>query len=388
MKVALFSNFLNHHQLPLCKALSAREDVEFKFVACERISDDRLEMGYVDMNKQYPFVVRAYETPDEAIRIAESYDAVIFGASPLEYLKLRMDKGLLSFRFAERSFKKGTWRRFIPTTRRKMAEGYTNYKGKNLFVLCASAYTSYDLSLCGFPEEKCFKWGYFPAVEERAVDSLINMKRENKVPQLLYAGRLLRLKRVIDMVKAVHSLVNKGINIHFTIIGDGETKKEISDYIAKHSLGEHITMLPFMSPEAVREYMDKSDIYIFGSDFNEGWGAVVNEAMNSACALVVSHAVGSAAYLVNNGENGFIYECGNVKDLVSKLKTLLVDAALREQLGINAYNTMNDAWSAKIASDRLIELCKGLLRNGDIPEFSSGPCSPAGIIKNSWIKSK
>ena len=388
MRIALFSNFLNHHQLPLCEALVARDDVEFKFVACERISDDRLNMGYADMNKQYHFVVRAYETPDEAVKIAETYDAVIFGASPLEYLKLRMDKGLLSFRFAERSLKKGTWRRFIPTTRKKIAEGYTNYKDNNLFVLCASAYTSYDLSLCGFLAQKCFKWGYFPSVEKRDIDALINIKRASTTPELLYAGRLLKLKRVMDMVKAVHNLVNQGVDLNFTIIGDGETKSEIADYIAKHSLERYITMLPFMSPEAVREYMDKSNIYIFGSDFNEGWGAVVNEAMNSACALAVSHAVGSAAYLVESGDNGFVYECGNVKDLELKLETLIDDASLREKMGVNAYNTMNEAWSASVASERLVALCQGLLGECEMPEYSSGPCSPAGIIKNNWIKAK
>ena len=34
--------------------------------------------------------------------------------------------------------------------------------------------------------------------------------------------------------------------------------------------------------------MEKADIFLFTSDRREGWGAVANEAMNSACALVVS----------------------------------------------------------------------------------------------------
>ena len=32
--------------------------------------------------------------------------------------------------------------------------------------------------------------------------------------------------------------------------------------------------------------MEQADIYLFTSDRNEGWGAVANEAMNSACAMV------------------------------------------------------------------------------------------------------
>ena len=75
MKIAFFSNFLNHHQLPLCEALYNSEGVEFLFVACERIPEDRLKMGYEDMNEKYPFVLRAYEDFDAAEKVVSEYDA-------------------------------------------------------------------------------------------------------------------------------------------------------------------------------------------------------------------------------------------------------------------------------------------------------------------------
>ena len=42
----------------------------------------------------------------------------------------------------------------------------------------------------------------------------------------------------------------------------------------------------------------------------DGWGAVANEAMNSACALVAGHMIGAVPYLIRQGENGLIYEDG------------------------------------------------------------------------------
>ena len=388
MKIAFFSNFLNHHQLPMCEAFLAHPNVEFKFVACEQTEEERLNMGYADMNRQYSFVVRAYEDESEAMNIATTYDVVIFGASPLAYLEARMNRGLLSFCFSERSFKKGTWRRFIPQTRKKIYDGYTKYKKAPLYVLCASAYTSYDLSLCGFDAGKCFKWGYFPKAEEIDNESVFAEKSQNTVPEILYAGRLLKLKHVIDTVKAVNTLVKAGEQMHFTIIGDGEAKSEIEDYIAKNSLEQYVTILPFMKPEEVREYMRRADIYVFGSDFREGWGAVVNEAMNSSCALLVSHAVGSAKYLVNDGTNGFIYEYGNQKDLETKLGSLVRDSNLRKCLGSAAYNTVVSEWTADLAVKRFVELCGKMQTSSALPEFSDGPCSPAGIVKNNWIKNK
>lgn len=388
MKIAFFSNFLNHHQLSLCQSLCESAGVEFKFVACERIPADRLAMGYEDMNSAYSFVVRAYETPDEADKIATDYDVVIFGAAPTSYLALRMKTDKLTFRFCERSLKKGAWRRFIPRTAKKIRDGYTAYKDKSLYVLGASAFASADLSLCGFPVDKCFKWGYFPSVKERNIEALFERKRKDDRVEILYAGRLLALKRVIDTLKAVDMLVKDGVkNLHLTIIGDGEERERLADYVKKHGLDEYVSFLPFMAPDEVREYMDRAHIYVFGSNFYEGWGAVVNEAMNSCCVTVVSHAVGSAAYLVRNEENGFVYKCGDVKALAKLLKMLVNDASLRERIGKSAYTTASTLWCASTAAERLLALCGRLLSGeGGTDLFADGPCAPAPIIKNNWIK--
>ncbi|MBR2871313.1 MAG: glycosyltransferase family 4 protein [Clostridia bacterium] len=387
MKIALFSNFLNHHQLPLCNAFLSKEGVEFSFVATEPIHEERKNMGYEDMNA-YPFVVRAYENEVQkklAMQIATNYDVVIFGASPLCYLDARMQTGKLTFRFCERSLKKGTWRRFIPRTRKKIFNGYTKYKNDNLYILGASAFTSYDLSLCGFNSDKCFKWGYFPKVENRDLEKLMDCK-DNKITQILYAGRVIELKRVIDTLKALNSLVKKGItNFHFTIIGEGDKKPQLKEYVNKNSLESFVTFLPFMKPGQVREYMDKSNVFVFGSNFLEGWGAVVNEAMNSACVVVVSHAVGSSAFLIKQGENGFVYNCGKTKELAQKLEYLITNKSKTKEMSEKGYKTITELWTADVAVKRLLTLCEMLNDGKNVKNlFNEGPVSSAGIIKNNW----
>ena len=61
MKLTFFSNFLNHHQLPLCKEFIKHVgEQNFRFVSSERIHEERAKMGYEDMNVKYPFFVRSY----------------------------------------------------------------------------------------------------------------------------------------------------------------------------------------------------------------------------------------------------------------------------------------------------------------------------------------
>ena len=78
--------------------------------------------------------------------------------------------------------------------------------------------------------------------------------------------------------------------------------------IREKKLEDCVHMLGAMSPDEVRKHMEQANIFLFTSDRNEGWGAVLNEAMNSGCAVVASHAIGSVPYLIKNGNNGYIYE--------------------------------------------------------------------------------
>ena len=174
-------------------------------------------------------------------------------------------------------------------------------------------------------------------------------------------------------------------NFHFTIIGDGPEKNNLQAYVQKNNLQAYVSFLPFIAPEKVRNYMDKADIYIFGSNFYEGWGAVVNEALNSGCAMLVSHAVGSAAYLIKNGESGFVYECGNVKDLSKKIRYLIENKRGRHNIAKNGYATLIELWNADVAVDRLFALYESIKNNGEVT-WIDGPCAKAQIVKNNWIR--
>ena len=383
MKITFFSNFINHHQLPLCKAFLERDNVEFTFVATEPIPNERKVMGYRDGFDAY--ILRTYESSEnyeKARKLCVDCDVMIFGSAPLEYLDMRMAKNKPTFYYTERILRKGYYRRFIPTTRRKINRAYINYKDKNLYILCSSAYASYDLKLCGFNENKCFTWGYFPEVIKYDEEELFRKKQNEKV-EILYAGRLIKLKRVADVIKALKKLESKGVNnFHLTIIGDGDDKPLLQKLVNKTNLSKYVTFLPFMSPEEVREYMLKSNVYVFSSNMFEGWGAVINEALNSGCAVVASHYPGAVPTLIKNGENGLIYPCANINALEGALQKVIEDKDLTLSLGKKGYETML-GWNAEVAVDRFIYMCENIDLNINV--FKNGILSISKPLKNDWI---
>ena len=178
-----------------------------------------------------------------------------------------------------------------------------------------------------------------------------------------------------------------GCDFKLNMIGNGELEESTRRLIDEIGVADCVEMLGSMKPEEVRENMENSEIFLFTSDRNEGWGAVLNESMNSACAVVANCAIGSVPFLIKNGENGYMYKDGDVDDLYEKVKMLLDNAEERKRIAKNAYKTMAEEWNAENAAEKLVALCEKMLSDEYKPfPYENGVCSRAEILKDNWYK--
>ena len=379
MTVVFASNYLNHHQLPFCKAMEKLTKEDFFFIATTPISEERAEFGYRDMNKSYSFVICAYEdkkSMEKAITLINSADTVISGSVPEELLRERLENKKILFRYSERLYKQGYIYLFAPKRRAVIKKYHLAYKDKPVYMLCASSFTAGDFALNGAYKNRCYKWGYFPEVKIHNLDSIFARKRVGNTVSILWAGRLIELKHPDVPILLAEKLKRNGFDFKLTIIGSGEMRDQLQVMIQKKDLSDCVTMTGSMSPEDVRTNMENSDIFLFTSDYHEGWGAVLNESMNSACAVVSSDAVGSTGFLVHHKENGLIYRSGSLQDLYMKTVALCKSAKVREQLGRAAYATILNEWNPEIAAERFLELSRDL-KSGKPTPYNDGPCSAA-----------
>ncbi len=367
MHIVFVSNFLNHHQIPFCEGLRSLCR-EFHFVATQDVKN----IGFQTAS-QASYAVNYFEEDraEYCKKLIVEADAVIFGACPNELIALRMEKHKLSFLFSERFFKKGTWRRFIPSTRKKVVDRIVKYKNEPMYVLCASAYLSYDLKLLSFPAEKCYRWGYLPEVKlYDSIDSVITLKKKHTI---LWCGRLLQWKHPELALKLAKRLKAENIDFELNIVGSGELEKQLKTKIEKYDLGDRVHMQGKKTPAEVREYMEQAEIFLFTSDRHEGWGAVLNESMNSGCAVVASRVIGSVPYLIKHGENGLIYD--SEEELYRYVKDLLISDGKCGELGTAAYRTMSEVWNATVAAERFIKLVSEISNRGSCELFADGICS-------------
>ncbi len=390
MKVVFVSNYYNHHQAPFSQAMSRLTNGKFWFIENEEISQERKNMGWGEKN--IPIYVRQAYTGEncrrECIGLIDSADIVIFENTTRELVLDRLKAGKLTFLYSERYFKEGYewWK--LPIRLITWHKVFDRYK--NHYLLCASAYTAADFALTLNYINKTYKWGYFPAVQKHEINELMEKKRflKNGKEQvsILWAGRLIEFKHPEMAIYLAEKLREHGYAFTLQIIGNGKMEEKLRGMIQEKNLCEYVEMLGAMTPDKVREYMEHSNIFLFTSDFGEGWGAVLNESMNSGCAVVASHAIGSVPFLLENGKNGLIYQNGNEQDFFNKVEKLIVDSEFRKKLGMAAYKTMLETWNAEVAAERILKLSEDLMKNGKSDRFSKGPCSKAEILWNGWFK--
>lgn len=381
MRITFVANFMNHHQLPFSLEMIELTEKKYTYVAMEPLAEEQEKLGYQNLNL-LDFIIRAYEGKEQYDSAKERIlqdDMVIFGSCPDELIELRRDTGKPFIIYSERFFKKGTYRRFIPITMKKIKRRMLQFEGEKVSVICSSAYLPYDLSLM-HAKFDTYKWGYFPDYKEYDLQQLFEKKHNNSKTKLLWVGRLIPLKHPEHSIRVAQKLKEDGFDFEMQFVGDGILREKLERMVKRTGLENCVTFLGAKPANEVRKYMEEANIFIFTSDYHEGWGAVVNESMNSGCAVVASHAVGSVPFLVKNGENGLIYKSGDTNHLYSCVKILLENPEEMDRIGKNAYETITDQWNAKVATFRLFELIKSIVENREPVYFEDGPCSIAKTI--------
>lgn len=347
MKVVFVSNYYNHHQSAISEEFFNQTNGQYRFIQTEPMEEERRNMGW-GQNGLPSFVIESYkdkETYKQCVELINSAEVVIAGSAPEKMIRKRIRSGKLVFRYSERIYKNK--KKLLQLPLRYIKYHFDNYPYKNVYMLCASAYAARDYAITGMFKGKTFKWGYFPAVKK--YDDIVKLIDDKTPASILWVARLIKLKHPDASIRLAKRLKQAGYKFKLSLIGNGELKNKIRDMIKAENLEDCVQMLGSMKPEEVRRYMEQSEIFLFTSDFNEGWGAVLNESMNSACAVVASHAIGSVPFLINDGENGFIYKNGNEDDLFNKVKFLLDNPEKRKEMSLNAYKTMAETWNAENA---------------------------------------
>lgn len=380
MKLTFVSNYINHHQIPFCEALFRRLDGDFTFIQTEPMEEERLRMGWGVDAAALPYVRLYYQEPEECRKLIEECDLLLAGwMEQPELIQGRLGCGRPAFRISERIYREGQWKMISPRGLAAKYREHIRYRSKPVWLLCAGAYVASDFALIHAYPGKKLRFGYFPETRREFPAA---RKAESGAVRILWAGRLMPLKHPEFALRLAEDLSQRGFSFQMDIIGGGELEEEMRSRVREKGLEGLVRLHGFQPPEKVREAMERSHIYLFTSNHLEGWGAVVNEAMNSGCAVVGSAEAGAVPCLIRHGENGLIYRRNDYEEFLSQVLLLMEHEEERRRLGQNAYETIVELWNAEEAAGRCLDFYEKW-RTGVLEKeqwYEEGPLSPAPVV--------
>lgn len=381
MTFTFVSNYINHHQIPLCEALYKRLGKGFAFIQTMPMETERVEMGWSVNIEEIPYLMCLYEDEYECLKRIMESDVVLFGWTGREDIVTpRLRSGKPTLRVSERLYREGQWKAVSPRGLFAKYQEHIRYRKENICMLCAGAYAASDFHLIGAYPGKLFKWGYFPGLRTYGDEAFAALKPDGERLEIVWAGRFIPLKHPEYAVRLGKTLRQKGYAYRIHMLGGGEMEPLLRQEVERGGMSESFVFYGYTGPERVRDVMEKCHIHLFTSNHLEGWGAVVNEGMNSGCVEVVDARVGAAPYLIRHGINGLLYPGGRYGEMEALVLDLFENWEKRRGMGRAAYETIRDLWNAEQAASALLRFADGL-RQGKICPEEEGPLSVAPIIK-------
>jgi D-inositol-3-phosphate glycosyltransferase len=190
---------------------------------------------------------------------------------------------------------------------------------------------------------------------------------------ILFVGRIEPLKGIDKLIQAISIIQNNGelrCCPHNLVIIGGEpnAKSEemnaemarLQDMVEDLGIENFVIFLGKQDQQLLPYYYSASEIVVMPSHY-ESFGMVALEAM--ACGTpVVASQVGGLAFLVRDGETGFVVPGNDVQMLAKRLVELIKDKDLRNKLG-NKSAEYAQLYAWEIISEKMIEVYNQVLEN-------------------------
>ena len=177
---------------------------------------------------------------------------------------------------------------------------------------------------------------------------------------VLFCAKLQPWKRPLDVLEA---FANTNVNDAYLVYaGDGPLRRSIEARAVELGLFERIRMLGFVNQTQLPAVYGSSDLLVLPSEY-DAFGLVVNEAMLCGCPVAVTEFVGAKFDLVRDGENGFVFPCGDVGALARIFHSYFLDQDSRTRMGGAARRRM-ETWSPREFVESIVKAVEVAARTG------------------------
>jgi glycosyltransferase involved in cell wall biosynthesis len=322
--LVVWMNQPSHYQTAFFRELATRPGVRLKVVYARALPAQRRQLGWTDCDSEVTGYVREVLgrwAPIRAVVLAWQRRREVhllngIWAEPtflLASLVLRTF-GAVYFYHSEApnpAEERSGWINWI-----KLRLGASMIRQATGMFLIGTKAVDYFRRL-GASEQNMFKFCYFlPTPTPLSI-----VRRVGTEFTILYLGQFVARKRVGDLIEAVAILRERQQPVILRIVGTGAMRDNYIEKIKKLGIEDRVKIEPPVAPSAVGQLLGEVDILGLVSEF-DGWGLVVNEALQNGKPAVVSRGCGAAELVLGHRSHGEVVPVGSPVAIADALQLI------------------------------------------------------------------
>lgn len=306
MKLVFFLNSASPHQIPYIKELKKNEQVSELILVVPQIDlEERKEIGWNTEEMLLNSHIQYLLSPSDQIltKILNTDETFCFFSgiradlNVFKWFKYSLNFKVKRYIITEPpfTFNKPLWMHYI----RFFLQDYKFIKYIDGIFAIGEDAVKYYKSIS--KRWKVFPFQYVTEHKERTKGTI------NGNLRLLFVGNLCKRKNVRIVIEALKGLNN----LEFTIVGNGKEKMKLEKLAQKYKIPA--VFVGTKNMKEISSIIQEHDVLILPS-LHDGWGAVVNEAMDLGVYVIVSSRCG-ARVMINKGVTGEVFISNNIKAL-------------------------------------------------------------------------
>lgn len=155
-------------------------------------------------------------------------------------------------------------------------------------------------------------------------------KKNRETLHIVSVGRLHPAKGQMILLGAFRDLLDRGFKVRLSIVGDGDGRKALEEFLEARGMRESVTLHGALSHPATRALLGTADLFVLPS-FAEGVPVALMEAMSMQIACISTFVAGIPE-LIEPGSQGLLVPPASQPDLAAAMADLVLDASRRTTL--------------------------------------------------------
>jgi len=171
---------------------------------------------------------------------------------------------------------------------------------------------------------------------------------------LVTVARLNRVKGHAHALAAIKYMLDKGLDLRYSIVGSGPDRALIEAEIQRHGIGDRVEMPGSLGEHAILELLRAAHVFILPSiGIGEASPVAVMEAMASGLAVICSR-IGGTPDMISDGVDGLLVDRGDEAGIATAIERL-ADDDYRNRIGAAARLRAEQQFDSSVRARILVE---------------------------------